>query len=84
MFHEEVHVSELLRLPFLFPEQHQDKGRSQEIVNEVARIVDAASKQTDGNIFGRANTIENATAEIEPLIEEYFDIQPLEKLLIED
>jgi hypothetical protein len=84
MFHEEVQVNELMRLPFLLPEQQSDEGRSRKIVNKVAQIVDAASKQSESNFLERANAIEKATAEIEPLIEEYFDIQPLEKLLIED
>ncbi len=84
MFHEEVHVNELLRLPFPFPNQHRDKQRSQEIVDRVAAIVDRATEAAGQGFFGRSNVIEDATAGIEPLIEEYFDVQPLEKLLIED
>lgn len=84
MFHEEVQVNELMRLPFPFPDQLPNSEHKMEIITKVARAVDAASKQAAKNLLTRNNAIENATAEIEPLIEEYFDIQPLEKLLIED
>ena len=84
VYRPEVHVQEILRLPMPFPEQLPDKKRGKEIVDKVAHIVEAASKESEGNFLGRANAIERATAAIEPLIEEYFDIQPLEKLLIAD
>ncbi|MCH8156724.1 MAG: N-6 DNA methylase [Nitrospinae bacterium] len=84
VYRPEVHVQEILRLPMPFPEQQSNEKRCRKIVDKVAQIVDAASKQTENNLLVRTNAIEKATAEIEPLIEEYFDIQPLEKLLIED
>tara|TARA_R110002110_G_scaffold127134_1_gene305900 strand:- start:1194 stop:4325 length:3132 start_codon:yes stop_codon:yes gene_type:complete len=84
VYRPEAHVQEILRLPMPFPEQMPDKKRSRKIIDKVARIVDRASSQADENFLSRAGAIENATAEIEPLVEEYFDIQPLEKLLIED
>lgn len=84
MFHEEVQVNELMRLPFLLPSETFDEKRGLEIVNEVASIVDVASKQSDENFLQRSLAIETASAKIEPLIEEYFDVQPQEKLLIED
>jgi len=84
MFHEEVHVNELLRLPFPFPEQQPDKKRSQEIVDGVAAIVDRATKAAGQSFLGRSNVIDDATAKIERLIEEYFEVQRLEKVLIED
>ncbi len=84
VYRPEVHVQEILRLPMPFPEQLPEKKRAKEIVDRVANIVDAVSQQTENSILGRAYAIENATAEIEPLIEEYFDVQPLEKFLIED
>lgn len=84
MFHEEVHVNELLRLPFPFPDQQPDKMRSREIVKKVASLIDAATEEFKDNFLMRDTAIENVTMEIEPLIEEYFNIQPLEKLLIQD
>lgn len=84
MFHEEVHVNELLRLPFPFPDQQADKVRSRAIVDEVAHIVERASTFSHESFLSRSNEIENATEQIAPLIDEYFDVQPSEKLLIED
>ena len=84
MFHEEVHVNELMRLPFPVPGEILDQNRGLEIVNKVTSIVDAASKQSDGNFLQRSNAIETASANIEPLIDEYFGVQPLEKVLIAD
>lgn len=84
MFHEEVQVNELMRLPFMFPSETSDEKRGLEIVNEVALIVDAASKQSDENFLQRSLAIETASERIEPLIEEYFGVQSLEKILIKD
>jgi hypothetical protein len=84
VYRPEIHVQEILRLPMPFPGQLPDEKRGRAIVDRVAHIVDAASNQAGGNFLGRASAIKNATAEIEPLIEEYFDIQPLEKILIGD
>ena len=84
MFHEEVHVNELLRLPFPMPSQQPDEERCESLVSEVARIVEDAFEQTRVNFMTRGNSIQAATAAIAPLVDEYFDIQPSERLLIED
>lgn len=84
MFHEEVQVNELMRLPFPFPEDLLGNERGQQIVDNVALIVDKASKKSENNFLERSLITDAASAEIEPLIEEYFGVQPLEKLLIED
>lgn len=84
VYRPEVHVQEILRLPMPLPEQMLDKTRSQQIVDKVAHIVDSASSQAGENFLSRTSVIERATAKVEPLIEEYFDIRPLEKILIED
>lgn len=80
----EVHVQELLRLPLPFPDQSRNPTRSREIVAEVARIVTSASKQAEAGFMDRKGIVREASNAVEPLIEEYFDILPLEKLLIED
>lgn len=81
---QKVHVEEVLRLPFPLPEQQRDPKRSWQIVREVAKIVDDAASAADVDLVDRAGIVRAASAKIEPLIEEYFDIIPLEKLLIED
>ena len=52
MFHEEVHVKELLRLPFPMPSQQPDRERCEALVNEVARIVEGALEQTRDQFHG--------------------------------
>ena len=84
MFHEEVHVKELLRLPFPMPSQQPDRERCEALVNEVARIVEGALEQTRVNFMARDNAMQAATDTIAPLVNEYFDIQPSERVLIED
>jgi hypothetical protein len=84
MFHEEVQVNELLRLPFPLPHQLPNKDRSQAIVDQTARIVDDASNRAREHFLGRTNLVEAATEEIVPLITEYFALQPSETDLVRD
>ncbi len=84
IYRPEVHVEELLRIPFPLPDQQPSPTRCWKIVREVADIVTKAAKDADTDFADRPGIIRNASAKIEPLVEEYFDILPLEKLLIED
>ncbi len=84
MFHEEVHVNELLRLPFPMPSEQPDAERCEALVNEVAKIVDSALERTRDSFMARGTAIQAATDVITPLVDEYFDIQPSERMLIED
>jgi hypothetical protein len=81
---QEVHVEEVLRLPFPLPDQQPDPTRCWQIVGEVARIVTEAAKEADVDFADRGGIVRAASAQIEPLVEEYFDVLPMEKLLIED
>jgi hypothetical protein len=82
MFHEEVQVNELLRLPFPLPHQLPNKDRSQTIVDQVVGIVDSAFDQARQHFLARKNIVEAATETIEPLIAEYFELQPSEADLL--
>jgi hypothetical protein len=84
MYRPEGHVEEVLRLPMPFPDQLSDSKRAHAIVKKVSEIVATHSKQAEKNFLVRNNAVQKATAEIEPLIYEYFGIQPLEKILITD
>uniref|UniRef100_Q11FT3 site-specific DNA-methyltransferase (adenine-specific) n=1 Tax=Chelativorans sp. (strain BNC1) TaxID=266779 RepID=Q11FT3_CHESB len=84
MFHEEVQVNELLRLPFPLPRQLSNTDRSQAIVDQIAKIVDSASEQASQHFLARASIVETATEKIEPLIAEYFELQPSEMDLVKD
>lgn len=79
-----VKDQELLRLPMPFPDQQPDPKRCWDIVRKVSRIIKETANKAKGSFMDRTSMISDATAQIEPLIYEYFDIQPLEKLLIED
>lgn len=81
---QEMHVEEVLRLPFPWPDQQLDPTRCWRIVREVAGIVMEAAKRADTDFVDRGGIVRAASAEIEPLVEEYFDVLPMEKLLIED
>jgi hypothetical protein len=84
MYRPEGHVEEVLRLPFPFPAQMKDEKSSNKIVKEVVRIVEDASKKSIENFLARPSLVQNASAEIETLMENYFDLQAVEKILIKD
>ncbi|MEK7406083.1 MAG: N-6 DNA methylase [Acidobacteriota bacterium] len=81
---QKVHVEELLRLPFPLPEALPDPRRSWEIVKEVARILTSAAARAGEDPLDRENLVRRVSESIEPRVEEYFDILPLEKMLIDD
>ena len=84
VYRPEVHVQEFLRLPLPLPDRFDDPQRPQEIVDHVAEVLELASEQSASSFIERDFAVASASAEVEPLIEEYFDIQPLDKHLIAD
>jgi hypothetical protein len=81
---QQVHVDELLRLPMPLPEATLNPQRSREIVKKIAQIVISAAKEASGQFVDRDDIVRRATKSTEILIEEYFDILPIEKVLIND
>jgi hypothetical protein len=81
---QEVHVEELLRLPFPMPEEMSSPSRAAEIVREVASIVTHTGAKADEFFVDRTNVVRRAGEATEPLIAEYFDLLPTEKVLVED
>lgn len=79
-----VHVEEVLRVPFPLPNQQPNPKRAWQIVEAVAGIVDDAARNASSDFVDRPGIIRSADAAIAPLIDEYFDVLPLEKPLIED
>lgn len=79
-----VHAEELLRLPFPFPDQQPNPTRAWQIVEAVAGIVDDAARKASSDFTDRPGIIRSADSAIASLIDEYFDVLPLEKPLIED
>lgn len=81
---QEVHIDELLRLPFVLPADNDRPKHAQQIVREVARILRIATSAADHDMVDRNGIIAEATTKAETLIDEYFDIDVLEKKLIDD
>lgn len=76
----EVHVDELLRLPFPLP----DDDASWHIVRTVAKLVTEATEKAQGEFVDREALVRRTQVAAEKLVEEYFDIDPIERLLIAD
>ena len=81
---QEIHVEELLRIPFPLPDATPNPRRSREIVKEVAETVTSASNEASGHFVDRAGIVQQATEAIENLVGEYFDFLPIESVLIDD
>jgi hypothetical protein len=81
---QEVHVEELGRLPFPMPDMSPTPGRAWEIVRDVARIVTSAVSSAMEDLVDREDLVRVASDSIETLIDEYFDILPLEKAVVND
>ncbi|MGY3622035.1 HsdM family class I SAM-dependent methyltransferase [Bradyrhizobium sp. USDA 10063] len=84
MYRPEGHVEEVLRLPMPFPEDLPEPSKHNEIVEEVARIITKHAKRASENFIQRSNAIAEASSLIEPLIQDYFDVQPTERILLSD
>lgn len=81
---QEVHVEELLRLPFPLPDTHSDPARAWEIVKMVSRAVTSMSKDAADPFTDREGLVRDTERSIEHLIDEYFDVITAEKVLVED
>lgn len=80
----EVHVEELLRLPFPLPEDTHDPKRSQSIVHEVAAAVMKAVEEASSVFADREEIVCRTQESVGKLIDEYFDIDEIERMLITD
>jgi hypothetical protein len=81
---QEVHVDELLRLPFPLPNSMRDPEGSSKLIQRIAYIVISAAKRAEQPFVDREELIRGTENSIEPLLDEYFDILPEEKLLVRD
>ena len=84
IYRPEVHVEEVLRIPFPLPDQLPTPKRSWELVREVVRVISNCTTATKTNFLARASQVQHASNLIEPLINEYFDVLPMETHLIND
>lgn len=81
---QKVHVEELLRLPFPLPEAMHDPVRGNEIVEEVASIVQVAMKDSKKTLIDRESVVDEAQRKADTLVFEYFDVTDSERIVIED
>lgn len=79
-----VDIDDLMRLPLPFPDQTDNPHRATEIVAEAGRIMAEAAREAAGAVFARENIIARAQAQAEALVEEYFEINDIERMLITD
>ena len=84
IYRPEVHVHELLGVPFLLPEQHSNPDRATEIVEQVKSLIDRAKSAIRENLLERQSEIANVKRSIEELVNEYFDVLPPEAVLVDD
>ena len=84
VYRPEVHVDEVMRLPFPMPEPMDDPRAGWQVVNEVAAILESARHEMEPSFLNRANAVATVSARIEPLINQYFGIHPTEEALIAD
>lgn len=80
----EVHVDELLRLPFPLPDDTSNPDLAWNIVRSVAKLVRDTTKKAQAALVDREGLVRKTQAAAEKLIEEYFDIDPIERQLIAD
>ncbi len=84
IYRPEVHVEELLRIPFPLPDGMPDPARCNEIANEIAMKVTSATKEASDLFSNREEIIDRTQEDANKLIEEYFDIDDYERMIIAD
>jgi hypothetical protein len=80
----EIQGEELLRLPFLLPEQTRRPQRSRVIVDEVATRVSEVMQDTLRLLNDRNGIVKQTQHAVDPRIYEYFEIDEVEQFLVED
>ena len=79
-----VDLDDLMRLPFPLPEQNDNPKRATAIAAEAAQLmIEAASHVTEA-ILGRDDIVERTQDRAEVLVQEYFDVNDIERILIDD
>src|SRR5205807_5370241 len=66
------------------PDDTDDPARARSIVEKVAAIVTAAAREAARTEIGRDRIAEGAQTRAETLLEEYFDLNERERMLIAD
>jgi hypothetical protein len=80
----DVHVKDLLRLPFPLPHEMKNPKRCQAIISEIVAAVTRAAKEASQDFADRSEIVSLTQKSVNKLIEEYFDIDEIERILISD
>ena len=84
IYRPEVHVEELLRIPFPWPHELPNPARAREIIGAVAQIVTGAATRSKEFFSNRTELVRHAQESIERLVDEYFDVLPVERIVVDD
>jgi len=79
-----VHLAQLLTAPFPLPEQTANPERSREIVAEISANVRDATRRAEQLLADRADIVQSVQTKINELVYEYFDVDEVERVLVED
>ena len=80
----EVEVAELLRVPFLLPEDAQSPNKARGILRDIIRKIDAFTSAPTPALDDREDRIQRLQRECDVLLYDYFSIDDVERILIED
>ena len=80
----DIRISELLRFPFPLPELTQSPPDSDQIISDVANLMKQTKKQIESQLLSRDTIIHQAKEQLADLVYQYYDVDDLEKILIED
>jgi len=80
----EVHDQELLGLPFPFPDQCSQPQEAWRLVRESAKVFDSAIKQLEEPLRNREDIVHEAQAAVEKMVNAYFDIDDIERIIMAD
>jgi SAM-dependent methyltransferase len=81
---DKLHLYESLNLPFSLPDHELAPPNADKIVRAVANIFKAVERVDENTLGKKSQLAEDAWAEIQPLVEQYFCVTDVERILIED
>ena len=81
---DKIHLEELLRVPFPLPEETSNPEKSRAIVRDVAARTRHGLEELRPLLVDRPSVMKHLLEDVLPLIYQYYDIDDVEKILIED
>ncbi|MFP4412005.1 HsdM family class I SAM-dependent methyltransferase [Coleofasciculus sp.] len=84
IYSNKAHEIELLRLPFPLPEVTYSPSESKKIIQEVVQIMRSSKEEIEMRFFRRNEIIKQAKQKMSGLVYDYYNIDELEKVLIDD